>query len=91
MDVLLLIAAFCVFCVLAARFGYDSRDTLRSQEHIQAELGLTWPIPRPVSRSGVPRRSARSVRFRRRLASALYRFADWLYPLRPAGGAREML
>jgi len=77
MDLVVFIAILCVFAVLAARFGYDSRDLgLHSAEHRQANFGLTWGLLKPRA---LPRpRLAHAVRHP--IAAALYRMANWLAP-----------
>jgi hypothetical protein len=89
MEILGLIFGLCGLGVLAMWFGRDSRATLRSDEQRLAGLGMAWD-----GKPGAAWRSARAngvVRvpsrdrvvahpLRHRLATGLYRLADWLYP-----------
>ena len=78
MELLVFFAILCALAVLAARFGYDSRELgLHSAEDRQAHLGLSWgrvPKPRALPRP----RLAHAVRHP--IAAALYRMANWLAP-----------
>jgi hypothetical protein len=47
MEVLVVVALLCALAVLAARWGVDSRESLRSKEEELAALGLTWGPPAP--------------------------------------------
>ncbi len=42
MEACLPLVAICLLTVGAMRWGYDSRDALRSQEEELAGLGLSW-------------------------------------------------
>ena len=42
MDALLVLSLFLVLSVLAARFGYDSREQLASAEEAWARQGYVW-------------------------------------------------
>jgi len=42
LEACLPLVAICLLAVLAMRWGYDSRDALRSQEEELAGLGLSW-------------------------------------------------
>jgi len=42
MDALIIMALLCALGPLAMRFGYDSRDLLRSKEHELALSGVAW-------------------------------------------------
>jgi hypothetical protein len=42
MELLVIVVALCVLGLLAAHFGYDSRDGLRSREEEAAAAGMTW-------------------------------------------------
>jgi hypothetical protein len=96
MELVLFIVGLCLFGILAARFGYDSRAVPYSPEHEMARLGLVWEV-HAAARMDEFRRDARvwrlaqeaaapgrSMRVRRRVATALRAFALWLSPeLRP--------
>jgi hypothetical protein len=41
-ELLVIVFALCVLGLLATRFGYDSRDGLRSHEEEAATAGMTW-------------------------------------------------
>jgi hypothetical protein len=83
MEFLLVVGGLCALVVLALRYGYDSRDGLRSHEQVMAEFGFDWrgnpgrsqpqPQPQPavVTAHGV----------RHRLAVGLNALADWIYPV----------
>jgi hypothetical protein len=47
MELLLVLALLCALGLLAARWGVDSRESLRSKEEQLAALGLTWGPPAP--------------------------------------------
>ena len=47
MELLVIVFALCVLGLLATRFGYDSRDGLRSREEEAAAAGMFWDA-RPV-------------------------------------------
>jgi len=91
MEIFGLILGLCGLGVLAIRFGRDSRATLQSEEQRLASLGLAWDgkpsttPPNPRANGAV--RSSQATpspvvahAFRHRLATGLYRLADWLYP-----------
>lgn len=42
MELLIAFLALVALGLLAARFGYDSRDGYRSHEHELASYGMTW-------------------------------------------------
>jgi hypothetical protein len=42
MELLVIVLALCVLGLLASRYGYDSRDGLRSHEEEAAVTGMTW-------------------------------------------------
>ena len=42
LDALLVLALLCALGPLAMRFGYDSRDLVRSEEHEFARHGVVW-------------------------------------------------
>jgi hypothetical protein len=42
MEVLLIVSAFLALALLAARFGYDSREQLPSMEESLAKQGCAW-------------------------------------------------
>ena len=42
MEVLLIVSSFVALAVLAARFGYDSREQLPSVEALLAKQGFAW-------------------------------------------------
>ena len=42
MEVLLIVSSFVALAVLAARFGYDSREQLPSVEDLLAKQGFAW-------------------------------------------------
>jgi hypothetical protein len=42
MEVLLIVSSFVAVAVLAARFGYDSREQLPSLEESLAKQGFAW-------------------------------------------------
>ncbi len=42
MDVIVFVAALVALGALALRFGQDSREGIRSQEHELAARGVTW-------------------------------------------------
>jgi hypothetical protein len=74
------VLALVVFGILAMRFGYDSRETVQSNEMELARLGVKWTEPiRPAGR----------VRRARRFAALkLLALAEWLAPGAPAALAR---
>ena len=79
MELVLLVGGLGGLCALALRYGHDSREGLRSEEHMLSELGFAWH-GKPGDRSPVTvRRAAHPLR--RRLAVALNLLADWLYPI----------
>jgi hypothetical protein len=41
-ELLVIVFALCVLGMLAARFGHDSRDGLRSPEEEAAATGMIW-------------------------------------------------
>jgi hypothetical protein len=54
MEILAVVAGLCILAALAARWGYDSRESLPSKEQQLADLGLTWDLlassPVPMER-----------------------------------------
>ena len=50
MDALIVLAMLLALGPLALRFGYDSRDHVRSREHALALSGVTW-ISQPGRRA----------------------------------------
>jgi hypothetical protein len=42
MEIMLIVSLLIGFALLAARFGYDSRDRFSSTEERQARHGLVW-------------------------------------------------
>jgi hypothetical protein len=67
MAPLVVLLGLVLLCVLAARFGADSRDLPRSHEHELARLGLVW--------GETPERAARVARdelSRRRRRTAVH-------------------
>lgn len=54
MELLVILAVLIAFDLLALRYGYDSRDRLRSDEEQQAAHGLTWP--ESAAKGGATRR-----------------------------------
>jgi hypothetical protein len=42
MELLVIVFALCMLGLLATRFGYDSRDGLRSREEDAASTGMIW-------------------------------------------------
>ncbi len=42
MAILILLAALILLGVLANRYGYDSRERLRTDDEIRAAAGLGW-------------------------------------------------
>jgi hypothetical protein len=82
MEVLLVVGGLCALVVLALRYGYDSRDSVRSHEQVMAEFGFDWhgqpgqtrTLPRLVAGPGL----------RHRLAVILNAVADWIYPVAEA-------
>jgi hypothetical protein len=83
MELILIVAGFSVLGVLAARFGYDSRPTHHSDEDRLAGFGFAWQ-GRPGTRVRGRLRTA-TYPLRHQLAAALYRLADWLYPVNGQG------
>jgi hypothetical protein len=87
MEFLLVVGGLCALVVLALRYGYDSRDSLRSHERVMAEFGFDWRgkpgqvrnQPVVVATPGV----------RHRVAVVLNAVADWIYPLGEAQAARS--
>jgi hypothetical protein len=73
MEALVPLALLCTLAILATRWGYDSRDSVRSKEQELASLGLTWGLSTATSRR-------RGVWFRGRLAAMLTGLATWLDP-----------
>jgi hypothetical protein len=52
MDLLIVLVSLCGLGLHAYRFGADSRQTARSEEHELARRGLVWQrVPRPVRAS----------------------------------------
>jgi hypothetical protein len=45
MEFLLIVLALCLLGLLAGRYGYDSRGSLRSREEDAARVGMTWEVP----------------------------------------------
>jgi len=59
MEAIVALTVLVLFAALAARFGHDSRDGIRTKEYDLAASGMTWsrsddPPPRP-SRADVRR------------------------------------
>jgi hypothetical protein len=85
MEFLLVVGGLCALVVLSLRYGYDSRDGLRSHEQVMAEFGFDWrgkpgqvrARPVVVVTTGV----------RHRLAVILNAVADWIYPVGDAQAA----
>jgi hypothetical protein len=48
MDALIILMLLCALGPLALRFGYDSRDLVRSQEHELALRAVEWSPNGPV-------------------------------------------
>ena len=63
MAILILLAALILLGVLANRYGYDSRDRLRSDDEVRATAGFRWE-PDPADRA--PRGGLVVVRHQRR-------------------------
>jgi len=42
MEIIIILIAFIAFAFLAARYGYDSRDTIDNKESDFAGYGYTW-------------------------------------------------
>jgi hypothetical protein len=79
MEILLVVGGLLGLAILAMRFGYDSRDGVRSEEQVLATFGFTWDrTPRGPHQ---PPRRQRAYALRHRLAVGLNVLADWLYPV----------
>ncbi len=83
MELILLVAGLCLLGVLAVRFGYDSRPTYHSAEDRLAGFGYAWQA-RPGTRVRARLKTA-TYPLRHQVAAALYRLADWLYPVSAQG------
>ena len=57
MDLLILVALVGALPVVSGRWGYDSRDSIRSKEQELAAWGFTWE-----DRAGWPSRGERTGR-----------------------------
>jgi hypothetical protein len=89
MELVVFVLAIMTIVVLSMLFGYDSRDTLLSDEQRLAVLGLSWDpqLSRPVLLPKAVRLHPESwqkprprVSIRHSLAVQLYRLAEWIYP-----------
>jgi hypothetical protein len=80
MEVLVVIFSLVGLVALAARFGYDSRETYRSKEEELAVWGMRWErdAQQHLQRPRRPSTRARWVRVQ--LADAVVRLANWLDP-----------
>jgi hypothetical protein len=92
MELLFILAALIALCVLALRFGYDSRSNFQSKEEELASFGMSWDAPAlhaadlrreaalahqvRLALAARPRRSA----LRRTTAQGLRALAAWLSP-----------
>jgi len=81
MQILLIVGGLSALIILALRYGYDSRDGLRSEEQTLATFGFTWDRSPRVAHYPARREPAHGLRHR--LAIELNTLADWLYPIRP--------
>ena len=63
MAVLILLAALILLGVLTQRYGYDSRDRLRTDDEVRAAAGFRWELD-PAARA--PRGVVAVARHQRR-------------------------